>query len=84
MNWIYWIELNSNEFREIKKPNWTSKIKQKIIRIRCSYDLNSKRCFFCLNEKYEIATTKETSFLNKRTKMINTSGHRSKYKLANC
>ena len=35
------------------------------------------------NEKYEIATYKGDNLLNKRTEIINTCRHRSKYKLAN-
>ena len=37
----------------------------------------------CLKEKYEIATYKGDKPLNKRTEIINTYRHRSKYKLAN-
>ena len=60
------------------------KITWKIIRICRSYNPNSKRCLLCLNEKYEIATYKGDNLLNKRTEIINTCKHRSKYKLANC
>ena len=74
----------SKEFWEIKKPNGTPKITWKIIRICRSYNPNSKRCLLCLNEKYEIATYKGDNLLNKRTEIINTCRHRSKYKLANC
>ena len=38
----------------------------------------------CLTDKYEIATYKGDNLLNKRTEIINTCRHRSKYKLANC
>ena len=74
----------SKEFWEIKKRNGTPKITWKIIRICPSYNPNSKRCLLCLNEKYEIATFKGNNLLNKRTEIINTCRHRSKYKLANC
>ena len=74
----------SKEFWEIKKRNGTPKITWKIIRICPSYNPNSKRCLLCLNEKYEIATYKGNNLLNKRTEIINTCRHRSKYKLANC
>ena len=73
----------SKEFWEIKKRSETPKITWKIIRISRSYNLNSKRCILCLNEKYEIATYKGDSLLNKRTEIINTCRHRSKYKLVN-
>ena len=76
--------LNIKNFDEIKKRNGTPKITWKIIRICRSYNPNSKRCLLCLNEKFEIATYKGDNFLNKRTEIINTCRHRSKYKLANC
>ena len=48
----------SKETSEIKERNGTPKIIWKVIRICCSFNPNSKRCLFCLNEKYEIATYK--------------------------
>ena len=74
----------SKEFWEIKKRNGALKITWKIIRICPSYNPNSKCCLLCLNEKYEIATYKGDNLLNKRTEIINTCRHRSKYKFANC
>ena len=74
----------SKGFWEIKKRNETPKITWKIIRICCSCNPNGKRCFLCLNEKYEIATYKGDKLLNKRTEIINTCRHRSKYKHSNC
>ena len=74
-------------FWEIKKRNGTPKITWKFVRICCSYNPNNKRCLLCLNEKYEIATYKTykgDNILNKRTEIIDTCGHRSKYNLANC
>ena len=38
----------------------------------------------CLNDKYKIVAYKGDKFLNKRTEIISTCRHRSKYKLANC
>ena len=73
----------SKEVWEIKKHSGTPKITWKIIRICRSYNPNSKRCLLCLNDKYEIASYKGESLLNKRTEIINTCRHRSKYKLAN-
>ena len=75
---------NYQKFWEIKKCIRKPKITWKIIRICRSYNPNSKRCLLCLNEKYEIATYKGDNVLNKRTEIINTCRHRSKYKLANC
>ena len=74
----------SKEFWEIKKRTGTPKITWNIIQICRSYNLR-RRCFLlCLNEKYEIATYKGDNLLNKRTEIINTCRHRSKYKLATC
>ena len=72
------------EFWEIKKRNGKPKTTWKIIKICRSYNPNSKRCLLCLNEKYEMATYKGDNLLKKRTEIINTCKHRSKYKLANC
>ena len=66
------------------KTLWKPKITWKIIRLCSSYNLNSKHCLLCLNEKYEIATYKGDNLLNKRTEIINTCRHKSKCKLANC
>ena len=74
----------SKEFWEIKKCNATPKITWKIIRICPFYNPNSKRSFLFLNEKCEIATYKGDNLLNKRTEILNTCRHRSKYKLADC
>ena len=41
-------------------------------------------CLLCLNEKCETATYKGENLLNKRTEKIDTCGHRSKNKIANC
>ena len=71
------------EFWEIKKHNGTPKITWKIISTCLSYNPSSKYYHLCLNEKYEIATYKPENLLNKRTEIINTCRHRSKYKLAN-
>ena len=60
----------SKEFWEIKKRNGTPKITWKIIRICPSYNPNR--------------TYKGNNLLNKRTEIINTRRHRSKYKLVNC
>ena len=74
----------SKEYQEFKKRNGTPKTALKIIRICCSYNPNRKRCLLCLNEKYKIATYGGDNLLNKRTEVINTCRHRSKYELASC
>ena len=72
------------EFWEIKNHNAPPNITRKIIRICRAYNPNSKRCLLCLNEKYGIATYKEDNLSNKRTELINTCRHISRYKLVNC
>ena len=62
----------SKEFQEIKRCNGTPKITRKIMRVCRSYNPNSKRCFLCLNEKYEIAKYKGDNPLNKKTEIIHT------------
>ena len=74
----------SKEFWNFKKRSGTPKIAWKVIGICRSYNPNSKPYLLCLNEKYEIATYKGKNLLKKRTEIINTCRHRSKYKLANC
>ena len=54
----------SKEFGAVKKHNEAPKITWKINRICRSYNLNSKRCLLCLNEKYEIETCKKDNLLN--------------------
>ena len=46
------------------------KITWKFIAICCSYNPNSNHCLLCLKEKYEIATYRGDSLLNKRTETI--------------
>ena len=67
-----------------QKAQWYTKNHMENYQNIPSYNPNSKRCFLCVNEKYEIATYKGDNLLNKRTEIINTCRHRSKYKLANC
>ena len=55
-------------FGKSKKRKETPKITWKIITICRPYNPNSKRCLLCLNEKYEIATCKETTFYTKELK----------------
>ena len=43
----------------------------------------SKCCLLCFNKKSEIAKYKKNKHLNKKTKMINTWRHGSKYKYPN-
>ena len=45
------------------------------------YNLQSKRCFLCLNEKLEILEVKENNLLKKKSKIISKCHHQNKYML---
>ena len=47
-----------------------------------SYNVNTKRCLLCLNEKLEIALYKENNLLNKRSELVSKCRHSNKYALA--
>ena len=47
-----------------------------------SYNVNTKRCLLCLNEKLQIAIYRGNNMLNKRTEIISKCRHRNKYALA--
>ena len=58
------------EVWEIRKRNGTPKIIWETIRT-CRFCIpNSKRCFLCLNEKYEIAAYIEDKLFKKRTETM--------------
>ena len=46
------------------------------------YNVNTKWCLLCLNEKLQITIYRENSMLNKRTEIISKCRHRNKYALA--
>ena len=47
-----------------------------------AYNVNTKRCLLCLNEKLQIAIYRGNNMLNKRTEIISKCRHRNKYVLA--
>ena len=47
-----------------------------------AYNVNTKRCLLCLNEKLQIAIYRGNNMLNKRTEIISKGRHRNKYALA--
>ena len=46
------------------------------------YNVNTKWCLLCLNEKLQITIYRENNMLNKRTEIISKCRHRNKYALA--
>ena len=71
-----------NQVWQMKKSGQTIVITWKIVR-RCSpYNPNSKRCYFCLNEKLEIATYRGNNLLNKKIEPISKWRHQNKYTLS--
>ena len=47
-----------------------------------AYNVNTKRCLLCLNEKLQIAIYRGNNMLNKRTEIISKCRHRNKFALA--
>ena len=47
-----------------------------------AYNVNTKRCLLCLNEKLQIAIYRGNNMLNKRTEIISKCRHRNKYALS--
>ena len=76
-------ELSKEVWAVKNKKNGTPKISWSIFRRFPPYYLESKRCYFCLNEKLEIAIHKEDNLLKRRCKVISKCRHQNKYKLSN-
>ena len=72
----------SNEFWNIKNNNFSANITWEIYGKYQSYNLNTKRCALCLNEKLAIALHKDGILLNKRSEIISKCRHRNVYALA--
>ena len=75
---------------ELSKHIWTLKdskieytIKWKIVRRAKPYTNISKRCNLCLMEKYFIICHPNMASLNRRSELLNTCRHASKFKLIN-
>ena len=47
-----------------------------------AYNVNTKRCLLCLNEKLQIAIYRGSNMLNERTEIISKYRHGNKYALA--
>ena len=73
----------SKEVWAVKNKNGTPKISCSIFGRFPPYNLESKRCYLCSNEKLEIALHKEDNLLNRRCEVISKCRLQNKYKLSN-
>ena len=71
----------SKKLWQIKMKNYTLKITWRIIRKCLPYNYNRRNCYLCLNEKLEIAPYEGENLLNKKTELISTCRHQSKFML---
>ena len=74
--------LLSNELWKIKASKEEPVLVWKILGQYQPYNVNTKRCLLCLNEKLQIAIYRGNNMLNKRTEITNKCRHRNKYSLA--
>ena len=72
----------SHEFWNIKNSNNNPTITWQIFGKHKSYDLSTKRCMLCLNEKLAIALHKGDNLLNKRSEIVSKCRHKNKFSLA--
>ena len=74
----------TEEYWRIKELNETPSIKWKIFGKYLPYNQNTKKWNLYLDEMYKIVIFRGDNLLNKRSKIIGTCRHRTKYKLINC
>ena len=72
----------SNEIWRLKSLRFEANIKREIVRLCIPYNLQTKRCLLCLNEKLDIAPYQEDNLLNKRIEIVSKCRHQLKYALA--
>ena len=72
----------SNELCKIKASKEEPVLVWKILGQYEAYNVNTKRCLLCLNEKLQVAIYRGNNMLNKRTEIISKCRHRNKYALA--
>ena len=72
----------SNELRKVKASKEKPVLVWKILGQYQPYNVNTKRCVPCLNEKLQIAIYIRNNMLNKRTEVISKCWHRNKYAVA--
>ena len=66
----------------LKTTSTPPNIVGELLRKNRTYNPNTKRCSFCLNEKLEIARYKRHKLLNKRSEIINKCRDQNKFALA--
>ena len=71
-----------NEVWKIKASKEEPVSVWKILEQYQPYNVNTKRCLLCLNEKLQIAIYRGNNMLNKRTEIISKCRYRNKYALA--
>ena len=69
----------STEYWKVKEQNGQPTVTWKVLRKSKAYSPESKNCQLCLNEKYEIASSKEPNLLNKRSEVVSKCRHRRKF-----
>ena len=67
----------SNELWNIKASKEEPVLVWKILGQYQPYNVNTKRCLLCLNEKLQIAIYRGNNMLNKRTEIISKCRHRT-------
>ena len=72
----------SNELWKIKAAKEEPVLVWKMLGQYQPYNVNTKRCLLCLNEKVQIAIYRGNNMMNKRTEIISKCRHRNKYVLA--
>ena len=72
----------SNELWKIKASKEEPVLVWKILGQYQPYNVNTKPCLLCLNEKLQIAIYRWSNMLNKRTETISKCRHGNKYALA--
>ena len=73
----------SKHIWEIQDKGINLNVKWSVAAYASTYRCGSRRCEFCLTEKYLIARTNHKNLLNKRTKLISKCSHSNKYILKN-
>ena len=72
----------SNELWKIKASKEEPVLVWKMLGQYQPYNVNTKRCLLCLNEKLQIAIYRGNNMMNKWTEIIRKCRHRNKYVLA--
>ena len=71
----------SKEVWKTKRKGYNVNLKWKILRQCPAYNPTSKRCLLCLSEKLSILEYSGPGLLNKRTEIVSTCRHKTKYQL---